>query len=290
MLPALPALYIELLKKTIINEIYLENEIKQYYLVSGLLFGTPVDLRHLVRPQTIPGELTHVVKNAKENGHALSMMHPDPAQRGKQPDSRNFTEFPHSMIGRKRMDNLQFAVETILSEKIPGDFLEAGIWRGGATIFLRGLLAAHGITDRKVFAADSFEGVPPPTLPQDKLDISKKTLPVLAVGLEEVRELFARYGLLDEQVVFLKGWFKDSLPQAKLPQLSLLRADGDLYESTMDILNNAYEKVSPGGFVIIDDYNEPNLACKDAVNDFRTRHRITAPLHPIDDMAVYWRV
>lgn len=280
------ALYIELLKKTLINEIYIENEMKIFYLVSGLLFNTPVDLRCLVHPEKIPNQIPSLVRQSKEDGTSINMVH---QTENPKIESRNYTEFPHSMIGRKRMDNIQFCIETIMSEKIEGDFLEAGVWRGGATIFMRALLAAYNDTTRNVWVADSFAGVPPPRLPQDTIDISKNTLPVLAVSLEEVKALFTRYGLLDDQVKFLKGWFKDTLPAAPMKQLALLRADGDLYESTMDILNALYSKVSSGGFIIIDDYNEPNLGCKQAVDTFRQMHGITQTMIPIDPMAVYWR-
>lgn len=280
------ALYVELLKKTLINEIYIENEMKIFYLVSGLLFNTPVDLRCLVHPEKIPNQIPSLVRQSKEDGTSINMVH---QTENPKIESRNYTEFPHSMIGRKRMDNIQFCVETIMAENIAGDFLEAGVWRGGATIFMRALLSVFNDTTRNVWVADSFAGVPPPTLPQDTIDISKNTLPILAVSLEEVQALFARYGLLDNQVKFLKGWFKDTLPAAPVKQLALLRADGDLYESTMDILNALYNKVSSGGFIIIDDYNEPNLGCKQAVDTFRQTHGITQPMTPIDPMAVYWR-
>src|SRR5262249_42859847 len=150
----------------------------------------------------------------------------------------------------KRLDNIQFAIETILEENIPGDLIETGIWRGGAVIFMRGVLAAYGIVDRIVWAADSFEGVPPPTYPQDaNLDLSPRVYPFLVVSLEQVSELCARYDLLDGQVRFLKGWFKDTLRTAPIEKLAMLRLDGDLYESTIDALDPLYAKVSDGGFV-----------------------------------------
>ena len=93
----------------------------------------------------------------------------------------------------------------------------------------------------------------------------------LMVGADQVRANFDRYGLLDDQVRFLEGWFADTLPMAPIEQLAILRLDGDLYESTMDALVPLYEKVSPGGFVIVDDYGawEP---CRKAVDDFRAQH------------------
>jgi macrocin-O-methyltransferase TylF-like protien len=99
---------------------------------------------------------------------------------------------------------------------------------------------------------------------------------------------FRRYGLLDEQVRFLKGWFRDTLPSAPIKTLALLRLDGDLYESTMDALSALYRKVVPGGFVIIDDYGdfEP---CRRAIHEFRDKSGIDDPIERIDDSGVYWR-
>ena len=84
---------------------------------------------------------------------------------------------------------------------------------------------------------------------------------------EEVRERFARYGLLDEQVRFLRGWFRDTLPSAPIERLALLRLDGDLYDSTYDTLAALYPRVSVGGYVIIDDYDAVD-ECREAVHDY----------------------
>jgi O-methyltransferase len=111
---------------------------------------------------------------------------------------------------------------------------------------------------------------------------------MLAIDLETVQNLFDRYSLLDGQVRFLKGWFKDTLPSAPIEKLALLRLDGDLYESTRDALNALYHKVVPGGFVIIDDYG--CLApCRRAVDEFREKNKIAEPLTPVDWTAVYWQ-
>lgn len=197
----------------------------------------------------------------------------------------------HTMIGRKRLENIQFCLERVLAEEIPGDVIETGVWRGGATIFMRGILKAYAVTDRFVWVADSFEGLPPPdaaNFPADA-DLDLSDITELAVPLETVRDNFARYGLLDDQVRFLKGYFKDTLPAAPIENLALLRLDGDLYESTMQSLTYLYPKVSPGGFVIVDDFNaiEP---CRRAVLDYLAAHGISVELHRVDWTAVYWRV
>jgi hypothetical protein len=194
-----------------------------------------------------------------------------------------------TMIGEARLDNIRFCIEQALADQVPGDVIETGVWRGGATIFMRAVLKSHQVADRRVWVADSFEGLPAPNVakyPQDK-GMNLEGYKELAVSLEDVKANFARYGLLDDQVQFLKGWFKDSLPDAPIARLAVMRLDGDLYESTMDALVNLYGRLSVGGFVIIDDYQVP--ACRQAVQDFRNREDITDPIVQIDWAGVYWR-
>ena len=197
--------------------------------------------------------------------------------------------YAETMIGLKRLDNLRFCVETVIREHIEGDLIETGVWRGGACIFMRAVLAAHGIKDRKVYVADSFEGLPKPDpeeFPADQGDRFHKHS-YLAVSKEDVAYNFSKYGLLDDQVVFLKGWFKDTLPQAPIEKLSILRLDGDMYGSTMDALKNLYPKLLSGGFCIIDDYALPR--CKSAVDDYRAKQKINSEMKQIDWTGRYWR-
>lgn len=195
-----------------------------------------------------------------------------------------------TMIGRKRLDNVQHCVTTVLKDGVPGDLIETGVWRGGATILMRGVLAAYGDTERTVWVADSFEGLPPPNeaaYPADAGDTHFRKSE-LAVSREEVEANFARYGLLDDQVRFLVGWFKDTLPTAPIDRLAVMRLDGDLYESTIQALEALYPRLSPGGFVIVDDYGEIEQARK-ATDDFRARVGITTPIEDIDGSGVFWR-
>lgn len=211
----------------------------------------------------------------------------DPARRAVGHDWPSQAE---TMIGTARMRNLRVLTQRALEEGVPGDLIETGVWRGGACIYMRGILAAAGDTNRRIFVADSFRGLPAPdeaTYPADAGD-RHHTFEQLAVPRAEVEANFRRYGLLDQQVVFLEGWFKDTLPTAPIGKLAILRLDGDMYESTMDALNALYGKVSPGGFVIIDDY--VLKACAQAVNDFRSTHGILAPMYDVDGAAVWWQV
>jgi O-methyltransferase len=194
-----------------------------------------------------------------------------------------------TMIGRKRLDNLHQCVETVLREGIPGDLIETGVWRGGSCIFMAGVLAAHGVRDRRIFVADSFRGLPEPDperYPADR-GVTWHEHEELAVSRAEVEKNFRRYGLLDDHIVFLEGWFKDTLPTAPIERLAVLRLDGDMYESTMDALTSLYPKLSPGGYCIVDDYRIDE--CQKAIHDYRRQHGITAPMLEIDWSGAFWR-
>jgi hypothetical protein len=194
------------------------------------------------------------------------------------------------MIGLKRLDNLEFCIEEIIAKGVPGDLIETGAWRGGATIFMRAVLKAYGVTDRCVWVADSLAGLPPPDAgkyPHDAGDRLHEARE-LAVSLEQVKANFDRYGLLDDQVRFLKGWFRDTLPTAPIERLAVLRLDGDMYQSTMDALANLYPKVSQGGYVIVDDYSAIP-ACRQAVHDYRSANGITEEIRDIDWTGIFWQ-
>lgn len=193
-----------------------------------------------------------------------------------------------SMIGAKRMRNLRAECERVLLEGVPGDFMETGVWRGGACMMMRAVLKAHGVADRRVIAADSFAGLPPPSAGvAADADSYLHTYDAFAVPLDEVKGIFARYGLLDAQVVFLEGLFKDTLPSAPVGRLAILRLDADMYESTMDGFVHLYHKLSPRGSLIVDDYFLFE-AHRKAVDEFRARHRIATPIVRIDDFGGYW--
>lgn len=202
-----------------------------------------------------------------------------------------------TMLPRARLDHLQGCIEHVLREGIPGDLLEAGVWRGGSVIFMRAVLASRGVDDRIVWAADSFQGLPQPDPVRFPKEAAIRQGPVMrdaydgmSASLEAVKANFARYGLLDEQVRFLAGWFRDTLPAAPVERLAILRLDADFNESTTDVLANLYAKVVDGGFVIVDDYGEDDWTdCRAAVDGFREQHGIREPLERVDRRCWYWR-
>lgn len=248
---------------------------------------------------------------------------------------RDWPSDAETMIGEERLLNIQKLAETVLGAekphsmewpKIPGDFMECGVWRGGAGIFMRAILQdfirredpdmeyshewdrgaeiavppeeriseSHRRFEikpaRKVWLADSFCGLPAPNAAEYPADTGDQhhTQKALAIPLETVKANFARYGLLDDRVKFIPGFFKDSLP-GPVQKLALLRVDADMYESTTQALEAMYPKLSPGGFVIVDDYRNIKNT-HEAVNDFRERHKITEQIQPADSWcAIYWR-
>jgi hypothetical protein len=303
---AVRRLYLDLMKRSVTGWIYADVEPAFVppiptslgrLLVFGLCkraglypsFGSPARDPRLL-PYTPPSNWKKQVVAVLERMGLFLCYWPAPVDAGRRELGEDFPTTAHSMVGLKRLDNVQACVETVLREGVPGDLIETGVWRGGTVIFMRAILAAHAALDRVVWAADSFEGLPAPDLgrhPQEDPTANFHEFSGLAVSLERVQANFARYGLLDDQVRFLKGWFSDTLPGAPIERLAVLRLDGDMYGSTMDALVSLYPKLSTGGFVIVDDYHID--ACRRAISDFRATHGIEDPLVAVDNNAVYWR-
>lgn len=195
-----------------------------------------------------------------------------------------------TMIGINRLTNIENCIHVIHNDKIEGDFIEAGVWRGDSTIFMAAMLKELQITDKKVWVADSFQGLPKPDSKKYKAD-KGNTLHnkrILTISLEEVKNNFKKFDLLDDQVEFLPGWFKDTLPTPKIKKLSLIRLDADMYASTIQSLEHLYPKLSVGGYIIIDDYHAFQN-CKRAVDEYRKQHNINEEIIIIDKEAVFWR-
>jgi hypothetical protein len=197
-------------------------------------------------------------------------------------------ENAETMIGLKRLDNLQYCIEQVISQSVPGDLIECGAWRGGACIFMRAVLKTYGDAGRKVWVADSFEGLPKPDKDKRREDAQLWQGGEMAVTLSQVKRNFDRFGLLDDQVCFLKGFFIDTLPDAPIKQLAVLRLDCDMYDSVTQSLEYLYDKVAIGGFVIIDDYGALPPA-RSAVDDYRKAHGIEDKVLKIDWTGVYWQ-
>jgi O-methyltransferase len=198
-----------------------------------------------------------------------------------------------TMVGMPRLTNIEQCLKAIITDGVEGDCMETGVWRGGCCILMKGILECLGESHRKVILADSFCGLPEP---DPKYEADKNSnfhnfdLSYLS-SLEEVRYSFEKYGLLDDNVVFLEGWFKETLQHTPTKKLALLRLDGDMYESTILALELLYDRIQPGGYIIIDDY--PVIGnCKQAIDEFRESRGIECTMEVADPKTcgVYWRI
>lgn len=206
---------------------------------------------------------------------------------------------PYTMVGYLRLDNVYELAERVESAGIPGAFVECGVWKGGCSAILAYVAERTGF-GRKTWLFDSFEGLPEPS-PIDGKEAreyshgrSSGKLQAIdrCVGrLQDVEALlFGKLGISQSSVVIGKGWFQDVLPEKgrEIGPISLLRIDGDWYESTRCCLEHLYGCVVPGGFVIIDDYGHWE-GCRRAVDDFMKANRLQIDLIPIDYAGVYFK-
>lgn len=192
-----------------------------------------------------------------------------------------------TMVGLRRLEQLSSAMHTVMAEGVEGDFLEAGVWRGGASIYMAAFNKVYRL-NRTIVAADSFEGLPAPDNNQPvDADSTWHEFPYLCVSLNEVRSNFESYGLLDDRVQFLSGFFSDSMKRLTSKKLAILRLDGDMYDSTRDVLEIAYDRVATGGFIIVDDYSLKGAQL--AVRDFLAARGIEVEYQKIDQDSVFWR-
>jgi O-methyltransferase len=263
------ARYLELIKRCLTREIFLDEEAREL---------RPTGWRGKAWAPVRAGLARLGVQIVRRGG--------DPVGRA---EGRGWPGSAETMIGMQRLDNVQECVTDVIRRGVPGDLIETGVWRGGTCIFMRAILAAFHDSERRVWVADSFQGLPSPDpqyyAPDQDLTLD---LPWLVIPLEQVKANFARYGLLDDQVEFLSGWFKDTLPSAPIEQLAVIRLDGDLYESTIEAISALYPKLSMGGYLIIDDYGCIE-ECRRAIADYRAEHGITEEIKMIDWTGAYWQ-
>jgi O-methyltransferase len=265
-------LYLDLMKRSLMNWVYADVELMP------------------VRSSSVSGRIRQRLARLLAWGEGGVLARSGSFNSAQRLEGTDWPPTAHTMVGLKRLNNLQQCVEDVLNQDVPGDLLEAGVWRGGASIFMRAILKVRGVKDRAIWLADSYAGLPPPDTTKYPLDADSRLHESdrLAIPLERVRANFERYGLLDEQVHFLKGWFKDTLPTAPVTKLALIRLDGDMYESTMDAISSLYPKLSIGGYIIVDDYGGVP-ACRQAITDYRSANGITDEIAVIDWTGVFWR-
>lgn len=190
---------------------------------------------------------------------------------------------PLTLLTKAQLDLIDRAIRDLEARGIRGDFIEAGVWRGGVIVFMRALLDAYNIQDRRIFAADSFAGIPKNTRVQN--DPVDDWTDRWVASLDDVRRSIARFGLLDERILFVVGNFADTLKSLARERFALIRLDSDSYESVETSLTALYPQLSAGGVVIIDDWHL--VGCRAAVEDYRARQGIRDQIQ-VHEANAYW--
>lgn len=292
-IPSLKEMYMEVLAKYNAGTVYIDQdpsganlkEIESFQAKSPFKQGIPFPIAEA----DLPSMRNHYLKTIKqairgilETDDLSNMNHPH--------NPHILKEYAYTHVSGEGMDTLLKLMNDVESRDIPGDFVEAGVWRGGLTIFMKAFLNAYQNYERTIWVADSFAGFPEILNDPDTKTCNNQNLPWIVVSLETVKNNFKRLNLLDDRVQFLKGWFKDTLPQSSIEKIAILRVDGDLYDSTKDVLEALYPRLVIGGYVIIDDY-DCYAGCNRAIEEYRTAHGITDPVFRQGPVCcgIYWQ-
>ena len=263
-------LYLDLLKGALLDEHYLENELRIEHLLERIGAGESLNPKKFGDPaRYMPDELRSLQK-ARYAGE-----HP-----GEQPETNGRRNaLAYTGIGRVRLDHLEGCLDTIREEAVEGDLVECGTGRGGSAIFMRGYLQAYSLWDPRLWVAGRFGGG---SLPDDDDDT-----PTFPRDLNTVREAFSRFGLLDSRVAFLQGPLTRTLAEAPIGRVALLRVDGHDPEEVRVALDALYDKIALGGFVVVDDYGAEG--CQAVVDQFRSERGVVDPLERINWSGAWWR-
>jgi cephalosporin hydroxylase len=256
--------YLDLLRDALLDVHYLENELRIGHLVESVGSGREVSPKKLANPAR---HLAAPLRELKQERDA-----------GTLPGKAGADGLAYAGLGRVRLEHLEACLETIRAEGVPGDLVDAGTGRGGAAIFMRGFLEAYELEGPKVWVADRFDGPEPGALDEQ---------PAFPPDLNTVRDGFDAFGLLDDRVVFVQGPPSSRLAEAPIGEVALLRIASADPDEARSVLEALYERVSPGGFVIVDGYGAPE--CQASVDAFREELNITAPLRRVDWSAAAWR-
>lgn len=194
-----------------------------------------------------------------------------------------------TMIGTRRLNNLQMLIKTVIKDNITGDIIEAGCWRGGAMMFARTILNAYNQMNRSVFMCDSFSGIPQMEDSKYAQDKAAHTLGILNYNpVENVYAMLKKLNLENGTIV-VKGYFNETLHKIHAKSFSIIRLDGDTYISTIQSISALYPKLSVGGYIIIDDYLGW-ISCKQAITDYRKQHNIDEEIIEVFHEKGEWKI
>jgi len=198
---------------------------------------------------------------------------------------------PNTLLSEARLFSLYVLARQICLEDKPGDFVECGTYRGGSACLLGWVVAHHSQRPRRVWAFDTFGGMPEPQGVDQHWGIPAEATGIGAGALKAPLEKYllplrAALGLT-EIVEPVAGFFADTLPEGLPETIALLHADADWYQSTMEIFEYAYPRVIPGGIVQVDDYHYW-AGCPVALHEFEARGPWDFMLRSVDDTAVWF--
>jgi cephalosporin hydroxylase len=261
--------YLDLLKGALLDEHYLENELRIEHLLECAKSARAASPDALRDPARSMSRRMRELQQARRTGRRGS----------DDPDADRWREgLAYTTIGRDRLDHLEDCLDVIREEEVEGDLVECGTRRGGAAIFMRGFLEAHELSDPRVWVADRFRSGSTP---------DGDGAPAFAVDLNAVRDGFARFGLLDDRVTFLQGPPDSTLDGAPIRKVSLLRVGSQKPEDVRAALETLYDRITLGGFVVIDDYPEPSRQA--AIDEFRSERGVVDPLERVGWDGRVWR-
>jgi O-methyltransferase len=215
-----------------------------------------------------------------------------PADPYKRRKGRDWPRHAETMVGLERLGLVHGLLNMTRDAGIPGDWAECGVWRGGVSIYAAAWALVYH-EPMHVYCFDSFEGLPEGgRYKQDEGDPHHTQNDIFAVGSAEVMQNFVRYDIPDFAWTAVRGFFRDSLPVWREEQgehpLRILRIDADMYEGTHDALMYLEPNVSPGGYIIIDDYGDVT-ACRTAVHDYLHNTGQRVDIEEFDHTCVWWR-
>ena len=197
----------------------------------------------------------------------------------------------YSMLSTIRLLTLYQLVKEVQLQGLKGDIVECGVWNGGAcAIMAKSYQDAGGRNERSIWIFDSFEGLPPPG-ERDGESVAKYYFKGFSQGnLDKVRLIFNKLSVPFDNVKVVKGWVEDTLPKNNLGPVALLHIDTNWYESVKVALDNIYDKIVVGGFIMVDDFFFFE-GCRNAVLDFLKERGIEhkVQITKVDRSAVYFQ-
>jgi cephalosporin hydroxylase len=263
--------YLDLLRSTLLDQPYLENELRIEYLLGRAKDQAPVNADLLRAPASFLRKDLQRLEQAREVGQSTA---------GSDPTAY----FPYTAMGAVKLRYLDQALRTVRDESVEGDFVECEPGRGGGGVYMRGFLEANEMPERQVWVAGTFRSSP---VDAAQRPLTDGGVADLLADLNNVRDAYARFGVLDDRVRFLQGALDSTLADAPIETIAVVWIGGSLGAETGVVLEQLYGRLAEGGYVIVEDAS--SIECQQAIERFRRARRITNPLERVGWSGAAWR-